>query len=358
MFALAVFCLALEAHIQRPRSSEPFASALLVCGYDAVLLPDTTTTAAASCTNRLWLDGHKNERTKHLRSNSRFTGKERDAETGLDYFGLRYMSAAQGRFTSPDPNSAGASLFDPQSWNAYSYVNNRPLTHVDPDGDVPLPVITGLGGAIIGGVASAVVEYRAQQALDPSQRQSGKIWTAFGGGALAGGLAGLGLGGLAAGGVAVGAGTTALVEGAGSVVGGYAQRRADEALGYSQAPESEGLEIAADAIGGGIGGAIGGKLGEHLVPLPNIRKQLELLKFAHRRSTRAARSEAAQKAFDRRAIVNTIVGEGIENGAATPLTRSIFDWFFRPQPPAQALKPKVESVFRPCAQGDTSEGCR
>lgn len=34
---------------------------------------------------------------------SRSTGKERDAETGLDYFGARYMSSAQGRFTSPDP---------------------------------------------------------------------------------------------------------------------------------------------------------------------------------------------------------------------------------------------------------------
>jgi len=30
-------------------------------------------------------------------------GKERDAETGLDYFGARYYSAAQGRFVSPDP---------------------------------------------------------------------------------------------------------------------------------------------------------------------------------------------------------------------------------------------------------------
>src|SRR3954463_5179873 len=30
------------------------------------------------------------------------SGKERDAETGLDYFGARYMSSAQGRFTSPD----------------------------------------------------------------------------------------------------------------------------------------------------------------------------------------------------------------------------------------------------------------
>jgi RHS repeat-associated protein len=32
----------------------------------------------------------------------RFTGKERDAETGLDWFSTRYMSSAQGRFTSPD----------------------------------------------------------------------------------------------------------------------------------------------------------------------------------------------------------------------------------------------------------------
>jgi hypothetical protein len=32
-----------------------------------------------------------------------FTGKERDAETGLDFFGARYYSGAQGRFTSPDP---------------------------------------------------------------------------------------------------------------------------------------------------------------------------------------------------------------------------------------------------------------
>jgi RHS repeat-associated protein len=33
----------------------------------------------------------------------KFTSKERDAESGLDYFGARYFSGAQGRFTSPDP---------------------------------------------------------------------------------------------------------------------------------------------------------------------------------------------------------------------------------------------------------------
>ncbi len=64
-----------------------------------------------------------------------FTGKERDAETGLDFFGARYMSAAQGRFTSPDPVLLSKQkLVDPQQWNLYGYVRNNPLRLLDPDG--------------------------------------------------------------------------------------------------------------------------------------------------------------------------------------------------------------------------------
>jgi RHS repeat-associated protein len=63
-----------------------------------------------------------------------FTGKERDAATGLDNFGARYNSSSFGRFMSPDPYNAGASIDAPQSWNAYSYVLNNPLNSVDPDG--------------------------------------------------------------------------------------------------------------------------------------------------------------------------------------------------------------------------------
>jgi RHS repeat-associated protein len=33
---------------------------------------------------------------------SRFTGKERDTESGLDYFGARYYGSTMGRFMSPD----------------------------------------------------------------------------------------------------------------------------------------------------------------------------------------------------------------------------------------------------------------
>ncbi|HEU0123185.1 MAG TPA: RHS repeat-associated core domain-containing protein [Bryobacteraceae bacterium] len=63
-----------------------------------------------------------------------FTGKERDAETGLDYFGARYMSAAQGRFTSPD-STAFSKMSIPQSWNLYAYSFNNPLRFVDPTGN-------------------------------------------------------------------------------------------------------------------------------------------------------------------------------------------------------------------------------
>ncbi len=64
-----------------------------------------------------------------------FTGKERDAETGLDYFGARYLSAAQGRFTSPDPPLLDQDPGDPQSWNLYAYVRNNPLKFVDLTGN-------------------------------------------------------------------------------------------------------------------------------------------------------------------------------------------------------------------------------
>jgi RHS repeat-associated protein len=65
----------------------------------------------------------------------KFTGKERDAETRLDYFGARYFSAAQGRFTSPDAPFADQHPENPQSWNLYSYTRNNPLKYIDRQGE-------------------------------------------------------------------------------------------------------------------------------------------------------------------------------------------------------------------------------
>jgi RHS repeat-associated protein len=64
-----------------------------------------------------------------------FTGKERDSESGLDYFGYRHYSSAMGRWISPDPTGLDyADLTNPQSFNLYSYVLNNPLKFVDPNG--------------------------------------------------------------------------------------------------------------------------------------------------------------------------------------------------------------------------------
>lgn len=64
-----------------------------------------------------------------------YTGKERDAETGLDYFGARYFNSAQGRFTSPDRPLIDQFLDHPQSWNLYAYGRNNPLRYVDRTGE-------------------------------------------------------------------------------------------------------------------------------------------------------------------------------------------------------------------------------
>nr|WP_252263704.1 RHS repeat-associated core domain-containing protein [Paracidobacterium acidisoli] len=72
-----------------------------------------------------------------------FTGKERDTESGNDYFGARYYSNAMGRFMSPDFDDLDdggpepvpyADLENPQTLNLYEYAGNNPLIHIDADG--------------------------------------------------------------------------------------------------------------------------------------------------------------------------------------------------------------------------------
>ena len=70
---------------------------------------------------------------------SRYTGKERDTQSGLDFFGARYYASSMGRFLSPDWSAKAepvpyAKLDNPESLNLYAYVRNNPLSRVDPTG--------------------------------------------------------------------------------------------------------------------------------------------------------------------------------------------------------------------------------
>jgi RHS repeat-associated protein len=69
-------------------------------------------------------------------STYKFTGKERDAESGLDNFEARYLGSSMGRFMSPDPDQESGidNMGDPQMWNGYSYVGNSATNRTDPTG--------------------------------------------------------------------------------------------------------------------------------------------------------------------------------------------------------------------------------
>ncbi|MFZ1288492.1 MAG: RHS repeat-associated core domain-containing protein [Melioribacteraceae bacterium] len=99
-----------------------------------------------------------------------YTGKERDTESGLNYFGARYYGSDEGRWLSVDPL---ADLFPEHS--PYSYAFNNPLRYVDILGLAPtdsvndastivyeLPLITVVGRTAVnvlsrlGGILSLV----------------------------------------------------------------------------------------------------------------------------------------------------------------------------------------------------------
>ncbi len=174
-----------------------------------------------------------------------FTGKERDAETGLDYFGARYYSGGRARFSTVDPYySWSENLVDPQRWNRYAYVRNNPFRFTDPDGRNPL--IVGLVGAGIGAVAAAAGSVGAQLVTTDGSWASinfRDVSAAAAGGLVSGGLAGLTLG------TSLGAqtGVTGVIAIAGgtNVVGGVVTR-ALESKGHGA---FNGREMAFDAAG-------------------------------------------------------------------------------------------------------------
>lgn len=91
----------------------------------------------------------------------RYTGYERDDESGLEFAQARYYNADHGRYTSPDPLAASALIRDPQTFNRYSYVLNSPYNFTDPLGLLPEKTTNYIGGSslvdrILGGFSDNI----------------------------------------------------------------------------------------------------------------------------------------------------------------------------------------------------------
>ena len=81
----------------------------------------------------------------------KFTAKELDKETGLYYYGARYLDPKYSRWISTDPalgeyipcagkdvsRLPSGGLFNTAAFNLFNYANNNPVKYVDPDGKVP-----------------------------------------------------------------------------------------------------------------------------------------------------------------------------------------------------------------------------
>ena len=102
-----------------------------------------------------------------------FTGKERDTESGNDYFGARYYASTVGRFLSPDWAAQAqpipyAKLDNPQTLNLYSYVGNNPLSQVDADGHFASPwhfLLTFVAAVVTGHDPITAAKLGVQNAL-------------------------------------------------------------------------------------------------------------------------------------------------------------------------------------------------
>jgi len=168
-----------------------------------------------------------------------YTGQRLDG-TGLLYYNARYYDPALGKFLSPDNVSDGV--------NRYAYVHNNPLNKADPTGHCPWCIIGAIGGAVIGGVADAGVQFFTTGKVDVGQVALATLT-----GAVIGGTMGLGATAFAGGAGAAEVATTvggavAAESGAINEVEGEISGLAEALSGRAEVAASSSEEVANSAI--------------------------------------------------------------------------------------------------------------
>jgi RHS repeat-associated protein len=205
-----------------------------------------------------------------------FTGQELDSETGLCYYRARYYDPSLGRFISADGVVPDAG--DPQMLNRYAYASNNPTSNVDPSGHLPIPIVTSIVGAIVGGTVAVVsgdnvLRGMATGAITGFALGMGDVGVAAAG--LKGTAAAVGI--YAASGAAAGATNAAIYNGNPAV--GAATGAVFAAIGSQLPPYiklfddgwPKGIQLAANRVltagvyGAGESAALAGMTGENIV---------------------------------------------------------------------------------------------
>lgn len=96
-----------------------------------------------------------------------FTGKPRDFESGLDYFGARYYSNTWCRWLGADQPFADNYIEKPSSWNLFLYVRNNPINSADPNGSETLEGVAQGGLDFVKTSGAGILESYKALALGP-----------------------------------------------------------------------------------------------------------------------------------------------------------------------------------------------
>ncbi|MGH9783423.1 MAG: RHS repeat-associated core domain-containing protein [Terriglobia bacterium] len=266
----------------------------------------------------------------------KFTGKERDPESRLDYFGARYFSWAQGRFTSPDEPLVDQGPEDPQSWNLYAYTRNNPLAFVDTNGNIVATVTGALAGGVIGGTIELW--------------RGGNFFRGAATGALAGAISGsvIDTGGASL-------GVLALAGAAGGVGGGVFDRA------FSGQGTSLG-DVAVDATIGAAAGVAGGLIGKGLTSLgqklAGPSSAFETLRPGPHAGESIQASGTGISAGERQAVNQAGAQTGCHNcGSKIPGTKS-GNWIGDHQPASGSLHTGPQSLYPHCTTCSARQGAQ